>query len=63
MIESVVKCDGCGGGQTTGSGPNRTPIHVVREMLKTTMGWRCGLPGGLDFCRECWSERRNREQP
>ncbi len=63
MIYSEIRCDGCAAtGRTCWpAAPERA--HMVRSILRG-YGWRCGEPGGRDYCPECWEKMQaEKEKP
>lgn len=63
MVVHNVICDECGKGCDFPSmtielrGRNRTKLHQIRAFLKMC-GWRVSLPGGKDYCLECWRSKK-----
>ena len=62
-ISSVIECDSCG---FIGMGMDHKSGGASKaRMLLRRDGWKTGLPGGVDKCKECADkdsrEKRNRE--
>jgi hypothetical protein len=66
MVVHDVICNGCGCEcvgfppvQVKKKGQERDKIHTIRYLYKMC-GWRVGLPGGEDYCPDCWEKRKKR---
>lgn len=66
MVYHDILCDGCRSNSLSfpmmaveTSGPERTKLHQIRLLLKMG-GWKVNLPGGKDYCPECWEKMKTR---
>jgi hypothetical protein len=65
MVIHNVVCDGCGKEcvgfpplELKKRGSNRDKLHKIRYMY-SLCGWRVNLPGGKDYCPECWEKMKD----
>jgi hypothetical protein len=62
MVFHDIICDGCGKScvgfpplELKKKSSDRDKLHMIRYMY-SLYGWRVNLPGGKDFCPECWEK-------
>ena len=71
-MQITIRCDHCNAIGATSIG--REHAHVLRaelsgafkslrEQHRSRVGrnlWRCGMPGGKDYCAKCWNLARRK---